>query len=40
MTENSVEATEKAMDDVTEFMNKKGTKQEQEAFLQQVLFGM
>ena len=33
-------AAEKAMDDVVEFMDKKETKQEQEAFLQQVLFGM
>ena len=33
-------AAEKAMDDVIEFMNRKESKQEQEAFLRQILFGM
>ncbi len=33
-------AIEKAMDDAVEFMSRKGSKQEQDAFLQQVLFGM
>ncbi len=31
---------ERAMDDAIEFMNRKGSKQEQDAFLHQVLFGM
>lgn len=31
---------EKAMDDAVEFMNRKGSKQEQDIFLRQVLFGM
>ncbi len=33
-------AAEKAMDDAIEFMNRKESKQEQEAFLHQILFGM
>lgn len=33
-------AAEKAMDDVIEFMNRKESKQEREAFLHSVLFGM
>tara|TARA_Y100000310_G_scaffold247803_1_gene253521 strand:+ start:15028 stop:15138 length:111 start_codon:yes stop_codon:yes gene_type:complete len=33
-------AAEKAMDDVTEFMTKKKNKHEQQAFLEQVLFGL
>jgi len=37
---SGVKAAERAMDDVTDFMSKKATKQEQEVFLQQVLFGM
>jgi len=40
MNEKPMGKAEKAMDDVVEFMDKKATKQEQDAFLQQVLFGM
>ena len=37
---SEMDKDEKALEDAAEFMNRKETKQEQEAFLQQVLFGM
>ena len=40
MAESESSAAEKSMDEVAEFIGKKATKQEQDAFIHQVLFGM